>query len=123
MEDISPSAPSRQHTIESQRQRQPLPSTWRRFLEKFGASSQPSGPVDDAIEAGARRYSRNAQSFLNDFGHMSRRPKARLHEIFQFFLQLPYTTAESNDAAAESIETAAGSTETETRSNTMASAL
>ncbi|KAL9076084.1 MAG: hypothetical protein Q9161_001131 [Pseudevernia consocians] len=44
---------------------------------------------------------------------MSRRPKARLHKIFQFFILLPYTTAEST-------ETAAGSTETEARSNTMA---
>lgn len=100
MEEIPLTAPNRQHTLESQRERHPLPSILKRLLETIRANSQPSGPVDDAIEAGARRYSRSgrdARRFLYDFGHMSRRPKARLHEIFDVFIRLPRTTAGSEE--------------------------
>lgn len=97
MEEIPLTAKSRQNSLESQRERQPLPNTLKRLLGKLSANTQLSGPVDDAIEAGVRRYSRNPQRFLNDFGHMSRRPKARLHEVFDIFVRLPHTVAEFSD--------------------------
>ena len=100
MEEVPTTAPSRQHTLESQRETHPLPSILRRILGKDRANSQLSGPVDDVIEAAARRYSHNgrdARRFLNDFGHMSRRPNARLHEIFDVFIRLPRTTAGSSE--------------------------
>lgn len=95
MEELYLRPPSRQDTLESQRQRQPLSSTLKRLLGKYSANSQLSSPVDDAIEAAARYYSRDAQRFLNDFGHMSRRPKARLHEIFDIFIRLPHRSNET----------------------------
>lgn len=94
MEEIPLTAQSRQNSLESQRERQPLPDTLKRLLGKSSANPQLSGPVDDAIEAGVRQYSRNPQRFLNDLGHMSRRLKARLDEIFDIFIGLPHTVAE-----------------------------
>ena len=94
MEELPLRAPSRQDTLESQSQRPPLRNTLRRLWGKYGANSQQSGPVDHAMETGARRYSRDPQRFLNDFGHMSRRPQARL---FYIFIRLPHTPLESND--------------------------
>lgn len=97
MEEIPPRAPRRQDTLESQSQRPPLRNTLKRLVEKYGASSQLSGPVDNAMEAGARRYTRDPQRFLSDFGHMSRRPEARLHEIFDIFIRLPHAALGANE--------------------------
>lgn len=87
--------PSRQPTLESQleasqRQRRTLPSILERLRGQHAASSQVSDPLDDTIAKAARRYSDDAQRFLNDFRHMSRRPKARLHEVFDIFIRLPH---------------------------------
>ena len=97
MQEIPLRAPSRQDTLESQSQRPPLRSTLKWLKGKYGANSRLSGPVDNAMEAGARRYSRDPQRFLNDFGHMSRRPEARLHEIFDIFIRLPHTALGANE--------------------------
>ena len=101
MDEIHSTAPSRQNSLESQHERRPLPSTLKRLLGKLFADPQPSGPVDDAIQAGVRRYSRNPQRFLYDFGHMSRRPKARLHKIFDIFIRMPHTVAGFSDTVGE----------------------
>ncbi len=97
MEEIPLRAPSRQDTLESQSQRPPLRSTLKRLVGKYGTNSQLTGPVDNAMEAGARWYSRDPQRFLNDFGHMSHRPKALLHELFDIFIRLPHTALGSHD--------------------------
>ena len=89
LEEMAPGAQSRQQTLESQRQRQPLPWAPRWLLGNSGVASRLSGPVDDAIQAGAEAYRTDARSFLRDFNHMSHRPKARVQEIFDLSIRTP----------------------------------
>ena len=94
MEEIIPGGPSRQPSLESQRQRRPSPGILRWLLGRSGVTSRPSGPVDDAIEAGAKAYRTDAQTFLTDFNHMSHRRKAGVQEIFDLFIR----TSERRDS-------------------------
>ena len=113
MEEIPTRAVSRQLTLESQRQTQPSPSILKRLQKEIQATYSPlPGPVTDAIEQMAGRYSPNARKgrrFLNNFGHMSRRPEPSLHKVFDLFIRLPHTAAESIERAADSGEAAARS--------------
>ena len=88
LEETTRGAPSRQQTLESQRQRQPLPWILRRLLGRFNVLSRPSGPVEDAIKAGAKLYRSDARSFISDFDRMSHRPKSRVQEVFDSFIRL-----------------------------------
>ena len=99
MEEIPLTAPERQQTLESQIQRQLTPNALKRLLRAYAASPQKYGPVDEAIEVEARRYSsHDAQKFLNEFDHISRRPKARLYEIFDIFIRVPRTGAGADES-------------------------
>ena len=95
LEERSPGAPSRQQTLESQRSRQPLPWILTRLLGRFNVLSRPSGPVEDAIKAGAKLYRSDARSFISDFDRMSQRPKSRVQEIFDCFIRLEHMETES----------------------------
>ena len=96
--ETTPGAPSRQQTLESQRQRQPLPWSLRRLLGGFGAASRPIGPVDEAVEAGAKLYRSDARGFLRDYYHMSHRPKAHVQDIFEIFVRSQHTGIESEES-------------------------
>lgn len=97
LEERIPGAPNRQQSLESQRQAQPLPWILRRLLGGSSVVSRPSGPVDDAIEAGAKACRSDARSFLRDFYHMSHRQKARVQEIFDIFIRLRRMGTESDE--------------------------
>lgn len=97
LEETTPGAPSRQQTLESQRQRQPLPWSLRRLPGGFRVAYRPTGPVDEAVEAGAKLYRSDAREFLQDFRHISHRPKARVQEIFEIWIRSQHMEIESEE--------------------------
>ena len=97
LEEANPGASSRQQTLGSQRLRRPLPWIRRRLPSRFGVASRPTGPVEKAIELGANQYRSDARIFLDDFYHMSHRPKARVREIFDIFIRSQHMGTESDE--------------------------
>lgn len=95
-------AAGRQQTLESQRERQVSPSILKRLLGRSGDNAPKSGPVDDVIRKGAAILDRDGEKFMKDFRDISHRPKARLREIFDIFIRLPHTAAESVEPSTRS---------------------
>ena len=109
MEEITRRGPSRQSSLESQRQRRPSPWNLWRFTGRPslpwipwwllpGESSvvpQPSRQVHDAIKAGAKAYRSDARHFINEFDRMSHFPNFRVEEILDIFIRLGDVETES----------------------------
>ncbi|KAL8689606.1 MAG: hypothetical protein Q9218_004764 [Villophora microphyllina] len=89
--------------MESQRKRKPAPSMAKRLLTKWRPHSQiqVSGPVDDAVADGAKRYSSNPRAFLNDFNAAKRNRRIQLGEVFDLVIRLPHMPKSSNAQVVE----------------------
>ena len=85
MDDLSPGAPNRQQTLESQRNRRKFRGRLARFFARNGATPHEFGPLDEIIEVEAKRYNHGPR-FLADFNHISHFPKFPMSKVFDVFV-------------------------------------
>ncbi|KAL2046149.1 hypothetical protein N7G274_001596 [Stereocaulon virgatum] len=100
MEELPPrSLPSRSSTLESQRQpfrREPrstwfLPNSLLRLWRIGGPRSSSNDLIDDLVVSAAMKQ-KDGPDFLDDYMHVSRKPRAMIHAIFDFVVELPPVT-------------------------------